>query len=100
MADSQPAWSPDGRQIHFNSTRDGQNALYVMNRDGGGVRRITNDSWDNVDGSWALGGLAIIYKSYRTDGAYLIIVRPDGSIPTLLTKTPADQGHPSWWGGY
>jgi len=39
-ADESPAVSPDGRQIAFVSTRDGYEALYVMNADGGDAHRV------------------------------------------------------------
>jgi TolB protein len=39
--DSQPSWSPDGEHIVFLSTREGQPALYIMDREGQGSRRLT-----------------------------------------------------------
>ncbi len=36
-----PVWSPDGEQIVFASTRDGQNEIYVMDADGSNHRRLT-----------------------------------------------------------
>ena len=43
---SLPAWSPDGTRIAFTSTRDGNSEIYVMNRDGSNVRRLTNHPGD------------------------------------------------------
>lgn len=40
--DSAPALSPDGRLIAFFSTRDARNALYVMARDGSGLRKLAD----------------------------------------------------------
>ena len=40
-SDAYPSFSPDGRWIAFDSDRDGNNEIYVMDADGGGVRRIT-----------------------------------------------------------
>ena len=63
--DSAAAWSPDGRRIAFDSQRNGNRELYVMNADGSGLTRITNDgedrdapgdgapSWDPSSGSGA-----------------------------------------------
>ncbi len=39
-ADESPAVSPDGKQIAFVSTRDGYDALYVMNADGSNQHRV------------------------------------------------------------
>ena len=42
--DSWPAWSPDGKQIAFMSSRDGNPempGIYVMNADGTGQTRLT-----------------------------------------------------------
>ena len=41
--DYSPNWSPDGSRIAFVSERDGNAEIYVMNADGTGQRRITND---------------------------------------------------------
>jgi Tol biopolymer transport system component len=38
-----PAWSADGQQIYFMSSRTGQNQVYVMNADGSSVRQLTSD---------------------------------------------------------
>jgi TolB protein len=45
--DGQPAWSPDGREIAFASTRDGNAEIYVMRADGGGQRRLTHSAASN-----------------------------------------------------
>ncbi|MEW5941808.1 MAG: hypothetical protein AB1750_19265, partial [Chloroflexota bacterium] len=39
-----PTWSPDGTQILFASDKGGSNQLYVINRDGSDLRRLTNFS--------------------------------------------------------
>ena len=38
-----PAWSADGQQIYFMSSRTGQNQVYVMNADGSNVQELTSD---------------------------------------------------------
>ena len=39
--DSFPSWSPDGKMITFQSSRDGSFEIYVMNIDGSGQKRLT-----------------------------------------------------------
>ena len=41
-----PSLSPDGRKIAFTSDRDGNPEIYVMNADGGRLRRLTNSISD------------------------------------------------------
>ncbi len=38
---SSPVWSPDGNQIAFVSTRNGQSQIYIMSKNGGEARQIT-----------------------------------------------------------
>jgi Tol biopolymer transport system component len=42
-----PSWSPDGNWIAFTSTRDGQANIFVMDKNGGNVTRVTTDGGDN-----------------------------------------------------
>ena len=37
-----PAWSPDGRTLVFESNLEGKYTLFVINRDGTGLRRLTS----------------------------------------------------------
>ena len=42
--DTQPVWSPDGKQIAFASTRQGSMDVYIVSKDGGIPKRITTHS--------------------------------------------------------
>ncbi len=41
-----PRWIHEGRQFLFESERDGYNQVYLFNRDGSLVRKITPNEWD------------------------------------------------------
>jgi Tol biopolymer transport system component len=50
--DSYPDWSPDSKQLVFQSKRDGNFEIYTMNVDGTGVTRLTNTPTDETGPSW------------------------------------------------
>jgi len=49
---SEPSWSPDGTKLVFASSRDGNQELYVVNSDGTGEKRSTDDSWSDAAPAW------------------------------------------------
>ena len=48
-----PAWSPDGTRLAFSSTRDGNPEIYVVNRDGSNLRRLTNHPGIDITPTWS-----------------------------------------------
>ena len=44
FSERNPAWSPDGDRIAFDSTRDGNNDVFTMDVDGGNLARLTTRS--------------------------------------------------------
>ena len=47
--DSHPDWSPDGKQIVFDSRRSGKVQIYVMRADGSNVRQVTGAEGDKLE---------------------------------------------------
>src|SRR5438094_10501278 len=51
--DTDPTWSPDGKQIAFATTRDGNAEVYIMNADGSAPTRLTNNAASDGEPSWS-----------------------------------------------
>jgi len=58
--------SPDGRQIAFDSDRDGERAVYIANSDGTNVRRMTTGAYAAVP-TWSPDGERIAYVRAEAD---------------------------------
>jgi Tol biopolymer transport system component len=50
--DTDASWSPDGRQILFDTTRDGNREVYVMNADGSKPRNLTRNPAEDYANTW------------------------------------------------
>ena len=51
-SDDKPTWSPGGLKIAFESYRDGNGEIYVMNADGTGQINLTNNPADDGFPAW------------------------------------------------
>jgi len=93
-----PAWSPDGQRICFSSTRGGGPAqLYVVNKDGSGLRRLTNDKWVNTTPTWSPAGNQIAFVSDRTGNPQIYIINADGVGTAQRISTSENYADkPSW----
>jgi dipeptidyl aminopeptidase/acylaminoacyl peptidase len=90
--DAAPAISPDGRLIAFIGFDDvgkgfDQNLLYVMNRDGSGVRRIAPGLDRGIDGlEWAHDNRSLIVSYEEAGSVRVSRVGLDGRVTVLAGK--------------
>jgi TolB protein len=91
-----PAWSPDGSKLAFMSSRDNGNPeIYVVNRDGTGLRRLTTHPENDASPTWSPTGNQIAFTSNRSGTPQIWIMNDDGSEPRQLThETNCDR--PTW----
>jgi Tol biopolymer transport system component len=61
--EASPIWSPDGKQIAFISSRDGDENLYLISASGGEARKLTNISTGVADPVWSPDGKWIAFAS-------------------------------------
>jgi TolB protein len=91
----QPSWSPDGTRIAFWSTRDGNAEIYVANRDGSNVRRLTNNRGIDQSPTWSPNGTQIAFISDRTGSPQVWVMGSDGlGLRKVTSESYADR--PTW----
>ncbi len=61
--DRHPRWSPDGRQILFESSRSGDSQLWVIDLHGGEARQLTKISTEANTAIWSRDGKRIAFVS-------------------------------------
>jgi len=102
--DGVAAFSPDGERIVFRSSRNGKFELYLMDRDGGSVRQLTdNDARDNFP-VFSPEGNAIAFSSdrdseldafgFKTFDNYIMQLENDGT-PGEVRRISTDRGQDS-----
>ena len=90
------AWSPDGTKICIASPREGKGHtnLYIVNRDGSGVRKLTDHPSINTSPTWSPSGTQIAFTSDRSGAPQIYIVGADGLGLQRLTSDYSDK--PTW----
>jgi hypothetical protein len=68
---SSPRYSPDGRHIAVSVWQEGYQDLWLLDADGGPVRRLTADLAADIDPRWSADGRTLYFSSDRT-GVYNI----------------------------
>jgi Tol biopolymer transport system component len=83
-----PVYSPNGMKIAFISTHDGDPEIFVMNVDGSGLKKLTDNTAVDAASSWSPDGGEIVFTSDRGGSFELYRMNADGSgqqmIPTAV----------------
>ena len=106
-----PAWSPTGEQIAFVSNDSKDDEIWIVNRDGTGIQRLTetNEAFNareigkdtfipeiNGHPSWSSDGKQIVFWSNRSGHRQIWVMNADGSNVHSLSTTGYDDWNPVW----
>ena len=82
--------------IAFESTRDGNADIFVMNTDGSAVVNVTNDPAVDGDPAWSPDGSKLAFATTRDGNTEIYVMNVNGSGLVRLTDDPAVDRFPSW----
>jgi len=88
--------APATAKIVFNSTRDGNVEIYVMNPDGSQSVRLTNHPARDMAPAWSPTGEQIIFTSDRDGKWDIYIMDADGTDVRRVFKTLAHREYAVW----
>jgi TolB protein len=102
----EPQWSPDGAKLVFSIASDTKgHAIFTVNLDGTGERRLTPWSLDGTHPDWSPDGRLILFEAPDRDdeppgtSANVFTIRPDGSHLVAVTHHQGgamDAVNPAW----
>ena len=78
----------------FASDRDGNNEIYMMNANGTGQTRLTNNSASDSDPAWSADGTKIAFVSNRDGNFEIYKMNADGTGQTGVTTDAAFDADP------
>ncbi|MBP2648233.1 MAG: TolB protein [Gemmatimonadetes bacterium] len=99
VADSNPAWSPDGNRIAYASSLTGSGDIYVMDAAGQGNQRLTASPAPDYQPAWSPDGSRIAFVSERDGAREIYIMNADGTNPVRLTADAGSNTEPAWLPG-
>lgn len=104
-AGAEPSWAPNGREIAFNRPGKRSSEIWVLNTEGGALRKVSSDG---EDPAWSPDARQIAFVSRRdrlgqecfdsgcTPNGEIYVARDNGSHERRLTRSSSDDTSPSW----
>ncbi|MEQ1801300.1 MAG: amidohydrolase family protein [Gammaproteobacteria bacterium] len=93
--DRLPRFSPDGRQIAFQSFRSGDFHILAMPAAGGRARALTSGAQDDREPAWFPDSSRLAFTSDRSGNLDIWQVDTAAGLPLPLTTDPADDYWPA-----
>lgn len=92
----EPTSDPTLGRIAFETLRDGNAEIYLMNADGSGQENLTNNNEHDGLPAWSPDGQQIAFMSARDGNMEIYLMNADGSGQKRLTENPANDYAPTW----
>lgn len=99
--DSNPSFSPNGRQVVFDRAVgfSRESHIFIVNVDGSGLRQVTDDAGRDSDPTFTPNGRRIVFVSNRdtdarSDHSDIFSIMPSGAGLRVLIDGPRDEYEP------
>jgi TolB protein len=97
---SSPAWSPDGQQLAFMSSQNGDPEIYMINADGSHLHRITDSPGVNTSPAWnPKTGKEMVFVSDRGGDGVPVLYQMNSDGTNVAKINLPDMGYvidPAW----
>jgi Tol biopolymer transport system component len=100
--DQAPAWSPDGQWIAFQSTRGGNEDIWIMDANGRQLHQLTTNRGMDMHPEWSPDGCCLVYQSWQGDDYEIVmmdvaqVMAGDISSKIQLTNNTIGDRHPAF----
>jgi Tol biopolymer transport system component len=91
-----PRFAPDGRSLIFEATRDGKPAVYTINLDGSGLKRLTDARQNDAQPQWSADGRFITFTSDTGGSPKIQIMAADGTARRTISTGPRPDAAPTF----
>ena len=95
-ADTQPAWSPDGRRIALSRWDGSDYEIWVMNADGTSQTRLTTNTRNDSFPAWSPDGQRIAFGRADVGNNEIYVMSASGAGQTNLTNSAESDRTPTW----
>ena len=89
-------WSPEGKRIAFETNRDGNWEIYVINIDGSSLINLTNNPAEDRSPSWAPDGESIVFVSDRDGNQEIYRIELESGSEVRITNTEGSELLPAY----
>lgn len=89
-------FNPGSYKIVFDSYRDGNNEIYIMNADGSDLKNLSDWALNDCQPSWSPDGSKIVYTSIRDSRSQVCVINSDGTSWVQFTTDSTNKRNPKF----